>query len=390
MKQRLTLWQERLFPDVPPPATGIYSFRPAEPQELALPMRLRIDPDGHGVLTIASRRFFLLPRLPADIVLAWGRAGSPESAIQALAQRYSLPLGETRVLVDDLLHELQKQMAARTAPAEINLAGELPTREPLSPYQLQCALTYHILAEHAEDIAPQQRVRRELITREWVHILEIASEAGVPHVLFTGGEPTLRPDLPELVGRTSDLGMVCTLATDGLRLTERDYWHQLLAAGLLHVILLFDPEEEQSWEALRDMLVERVHVTVHLAVASRDNPRTRAIFARLRAMGVEELALSAAGAQDQQNLSAWRVELQAEGFSMAPAFPLPYSTHYPVGAFNQLSARPLAGAGRCWLYVEPDGDVLPDQDIQQDLGNLLNEPWESIWNRALAFNRQNA
>ncbi|MBE9474690.1 MAG: hypothetical protein IMY85_07340, partial [Chloroflexi bacterium] len=37
------------------------------------------------------------------------------------------------------------------------------------------------------------------------------------------------------------------------------------------------------------------------------------------------------------------------------------------------------GAGHAWLYVEPDGDVLPDQDINQVLGNLLNDPWETIW-----------
>ena len=390
MKQRLTLWQQRLFPGVPPPAAGVYSFRPNEPRELALPMRLRIDPGGHGVLTIASRRFFLLPPLPADIVLAWGRSGSPESAVEVLAQRYSLPLGEMRALVEELLRELQGGMAARAAPAAINLGGELPTGEPLSPYQLQCALTYHILAEHAQDIAPQQRVRRELITREWAHILEIASAAGIPHILFTGGEPTLRPDLPELVSKASDLGMVCTLVTDGLRLTERDYWHQLLAAGLAHLIVLFDPEEEQSWEALRDALVEQVHVTVHLDVASRDNTQARAVFARLRAMGVDELALSATDPGDQQGLAAWETELQAEGFSMAPAFPLPYSTHHPVGASGEPLPHLLAGAARCWLYVEPDGDVLPDQAIQQDLGNPLNEPWDSIWQRALAFNRQNA
>lgn len=389
MKQRMTLWQERLFPDVPPTEPGIYSFHPEQPEDLALPIRLRVDPGGYGVLTIASKRFFLLPPLATDIMLAWGKAGSPETAIQALAAHYSLPLGEMRALVDELLGELQGQMARKTAPAAINLAGEPPSQQPLSPYQLQCALTYHILAEHAQDIAPQQRVRRELVTREWAYILETASAAGIPHILLTGGEPTLRPDLPELVNKVGDLGMVCTLATDGLRLTERDYWHQLLAAGLLHVILLFDPAEEQSWEALRDILVERVHVTVHLDVASRRSPQARAIFARLRSMGVDELALSAARPEDLQDLPAWASELQAEGFSMAPDFPLPFSNRHPANASDKLSARALAGAGRCWLYVEPDGDVLPDQAIQKDLGNLLNEPWESIWARAQAFGKPN-
>jgi MoaA/NifB/PqqE/SkfB family radical SAM enzyme len=44
----------------------------------------------------------------------------------------------------------------------------------------------------------------------------------------------------------------------------------------------------------------------------------------------------------------------------------------------------LAGAGRAWLYVEPDGDVLPDQSIDRVLGNFLRDPWEKIWQPEVA------
>ena len=41
------------------------------------------------------------------------------------------------------------------------------------------------------------------------------------------------------------------------------------------------------------------------------------------------------------------------------------------------------GPGHAWLYVEPDGDVLPGQGhYQQVLGNLLTDAWESIWQNA--------
>ena len=42
------------------------------------------------------------------------------------------------------------------------------------------------------------------------------------------------------------------------------------------------------------------------------------------------------------------------------------------------------GAGKGWLYVEPDGDVLPAQGINQVLGNIIRDPWELIWDRAKA------
>ena len=37
------------------------------------------------------------------------------------------------------------------------------------------------------------------------------------------------------------------------------------------------------------------------------------------------------------------------------------------------------GIGRGWLYVEPDGDVLPGQGINKVLGNFLKDDWEKIW-----------
>jgi MoaA/NifB/PqqE/SkfB family radical SAM enzyme len=40
------------------------------------------------------------------------------------------------------------------------------------------------------------------------------------------------------------------------------------------------------------------------------------------------------------------------------------------------------GAGKAWLYVEPDGDVLPAQGINRVLGNLLRDQWESVWTQA--------
>ena len=36
------------------------------------------------------------------------------------------------------------------------------------------------------------------------------------------------------------------------------------------------------------------------------------------------------------------------------------------------------------MCIEPDGSVLPCQSYYQPLGNLLQDPWDSIWNHDLA------
>ncbi len=54
----------------------------------------------------------------------------------------------------------------------------------------------------------------------------------------------------------------------------------------------------------------------------------------------------------------------------------PYSTRNPIAL--ELEVPPV-GAGRAWLYVEPDGDVLPAQGVQEVLGNFLRDEWSVIW-----------
>jgi radical SAM protein with 4Fe4S-binding SPASM domain len=37
------------------------------------------------------------------------------------------------------------------------------------------------------------------------------------------------------------------------------------------------------------------------------------------------------------------------------------------------------------MCVEPDGAVIPCQSFYQPLGNILSDPWESIWEHDLAI-----
>jgi len=59
----------------------------------------------------------------------------------------------------------------------------------------------------------------------------------------------------------------------------------------------------------------------------------------------------------------------------------------PFSRFNPVALevdKPAEGAGHAWLYLEPDGDVLPAQGHNQVLGNMLSDPWDVIWQKARA------
>jgi MoaA/NifB/PqqE/SkfB family radical SAM enzyme len=94
-------------------------------------------------------------------------------------------------------------------------------------------------------------------------LLKNAWEAGIPHVIFTGGEPTLREDLPELVSEAEKLGLVSGLLTDGHKLAEKKYTQELLKRGLDHILLLADDGEKRFWNALKVLMPLDIAVSVH-------------------------------------------------------------------------------------------------------------------------------
>src|SRR5437879_4437883 len=78
------------------------------------------------------------------------------------------------------------------------------------------------------------RFKRELSTEEWCRVFREAKALGVLQLGLSGGEPTLRPDLEQLVRTAHGLGLYTSLITSAFRLT-RERLAGLKAAGLDHV-----------------------------------------------------------------------------------------------------------------------------------------------------------
>ena len=73
---------------------------------------------------------------------------------------------------------------------------------------------------------------KELTTKELKNIIsKIFNQAKVPSISFTGGEPTLRKDLPELISYAKKLGMRVNLISNGT-LIDKNKAEELVAAGL--------------------------------------------------------------------------------------------------------------------------------------------------------------
>jgi sulfatase maturation enzyme AslB (radical SAM superfamily) len=143
-------------------------------------------------------------------------------------------------------------------------------------------------------------------------------------------------------------------------------------------MILLEPENPKSWEAVQESMVEDLSVAVHLTIDADNRMDVLEIIKRLASMGVNKVSLSAAGSEMEPALEAARSQAAFSGQELVWNLPVPFSEHNPVSLETAPRAKNKP-AGRAWIYVEPDGDVLPEQGSEQVLGNLLNDPWEKIW-----------
>jgi hypothetical protein len=371
-----------LFTKVKPLPEGVYQKQAAPRGGPPYRVHLRLNPDGSGVLIVNAATVLHLNPTAAEYAYHFVQDTAPEQAARQIASRYRIK----RDLALQDFHGFSGRIQDMIRTPDLDPVSYLdfervaPHSAVLTaPLRLDCALTYRLPPGSKADYAPVKRVERELETDQWCSILDKAWAAGIPHVTFTGGEATLRRDLPALIARAEQNGQVCGLLTGGLKLADRKYLRTLLDTGLDHLLFILRPESEASWKALKSALRADIFVTVHLTLTSRRIKRANETLEKLARLDVKSLSLSAADASLRAPLALARDRAAELGLSLVFDLPVPYSAEHPVAVETAQDEVP-AGAGRAWLYVEPDGDVLPAQGMAgQVLGNLLLDPWEKLY-----------
>lgn len=375
---RRLLSREPLAPLVEP---GLYHTPLGQPEGPLYRLHLRVEDDGSGVLIVNAATVLHLNASAAAHAALLVRGLDEAAAAHQVARHYRV--GERRARADARRVRQQVLAVARTPEIDPVLFLGLDRHEPFAaapraPYRLDLALTYTLDVRGTQDPLAPRRVDRELETDEWRAILDAAWAAGVPHVTFTGGDPMLRPDLVELVQHAEDLGQVTGVLTPGPLLADGARLDALAQAGLDHLLITLEASEPDRHPGLAPALASEVFTAVHLTVGEQAAPALRALD-RLAEIGVRAVSLSSptpGPALEQAREHAAHLALE-----LIWDLPAPYSQWNPI---RLELPQPPQGAGRAWLYVEPDGDVLPAQGGALPLGNLPREGWEAVWARARA------
>ncbi len=378
-------WIRECFTKVQPfPPTTLHCQSPPG-DEPAYRLHLRLNKDGSGLLIVNAATVLHLNPTAAEYAYHLMKGTPPEEVAKEISRRYRV--GREIALRDYSDFRDRIQTLVRTLDLDpvafLNFERVAPhSAELTAPLRLDCALTYRLPPGTKADYAPTKRVARELSTDEWKTILDKAWMHGIPHVTFTGGEPTLRDDLPALIAHAEKNGQVSGLLTDGLKLADKDYLHTLLLTGLDHILFLLQPENKASWKALETVMPEDIFVTVHLTVTPQNVRKAGEVLERVAGLDVKSLSLSASDASLKNDLLALRNRAAELGLTLRWNLPVPYSAQNPA-TLEIVDEELPEGASKVWLYVEPDGDVLPAQgESDKILGNFLRDSWEKIYPRA--------
>ncbi|MBI3158511.1 MAG: radical SAM protein [Chloroflexi bacterium] len=399
MLERVRELFARPAPALPLPP-GVYHYQAPANDPENYRMHLRIEADGSGFLLLNAATVLHLNQTAAEYAYLYVKQADVDEAAAHITQRYH---GVRRDDAAEQYAQFKDQIHTLLTSQDLDpmmLIGcdreSLYAGEPSAPYRLDCALTYATPGSADPTVAPIQRANTELSTHQWITVLDKAWQNGIPHVIFTGGEPTLRNDLPELIAHAERNGQVTGLLTSGHRLSESGYLKALLTAGLDHTLITLTGEHLDAWGAIssftywKDLLKEDISVAAHITISNQNFGDVIQLFDRIAEAGISSISLTANSASLTQLLEQAREEAGRRGLDLIWDLPVPYSAMNPVALelAQDAEERQIPGAGKAWLYVEPDGDVLPSQGIDHPLGNMLTASWDEIWGEARRYQEQ--
>src|SRR5512142_3034148 len=208
-----------------PQLPGLYHYV-CEGQQEKSRVHLRLDADGHGTLIVnANRVMHLNPTAALMAYLTLEKTGERQ-AVAAIQKQYRVTTSQART---DLA-AIGAQIAELVRPDgacpihEMDLEMSMPfSARPSAPYRMDLALTYRCSNDCPHCYNARSRDYPELDTESWKRILDKLWDLGVPHIVFTGGEPTLRNVLPELIAYAQSKGQITGLNTNARRLQSHDY-----------------------------------------------------------------------------------------------------------------------------------------------------------------------
>ncbi len=366
-----------------------------------------------SLLMIRPDKLVKLNSSALEILAGLYTRGRPPAGtvLERLARRLGVEPGRLLADTERLLDAVGAVLREDYSPRPALGFGPFDRKMVRFPTLAEIALTYGCQNRcafcYAESPARPRRARP--MTTEQVKTVaeKIFHQAHVPSLSFTGGEPTLRADLAELVRHASSVGFRVNLISNGIRASQMDYARSLVDAGLDSAQISLEAGDER----LHDSLVGRrgawrltvraienfeklgIHVHTNTTLCAENIDRAEEVIEFVsRRLGLRILSMNMV-IRTGSALSGRRLEVsysrvakrlpalvdkaREEGVKFVWYSPIPYCIFNPV--LHGLGAKSCACIDGI-LSVDPSGQLLPCSSFEQGVGSLLESDFERIWN----------
>jgi radical SAM protein with 4Fe4S-binding SPASM domain len=393
---------------------GRYTYR-GRGNFAGLALQLRVEPDRDGILVINADRVLFLNETATAYAYYFVQGLSADAVQDRIRRMYRVDVATARKDYEELVYAVST-LAQTEKVCPVSFLG-VKTVEPFThaysaPLRMDLAVTFRCQNNCVHCYAGGPHETSKLSTEQWKHVIDRVHEVGVFIVTFTGGEPTLRDDLPELLSYAQNKGVVTGLVTNGRRLKDKGYAETLEKSGLDFVQVTL----ESHWAKVHDLMtgargswketVEGIKNVVHSRIYTTTNSTLSRYNASdfletvdfIKALGVAAFGCNSLIYSGKANQVSEEFALPVEtlnellprirdrahelGLKFLWYTPTQYCRFDPVKLGLGVKSCTAANVNMC---VGPNGDVYPCQSYFESLGNILVDDWPRIWNGKLAL-----
>lgn len=259
-----------------------------------------------------------------------------------------------------------------------------------------------------------QANEEELSTEEWKKIIEKCRQVCIPQVTFTGGEPTMREDLVELINHAR--WFVTRLNTNGIKLTK-EYCRELSEASLdsvqitfyssdaaIHNELVGAPMYDLTLDGIKNALEAGLNISINTPLCTKNRNYVETLEF-LHDLGVTYVTCSGlittgnATLPESESLQLSKDEIRkilqdAIDYAYANGMEISFTSPGWIDdeEFFEKNGLNMPTCGACLsnMAITPAGNVVPCQSwlTDGDMGNFLETDWQKIWHSGKCENRR--
>jgi radical SAM protein with 4Fe4S-binding SPASM domain len=395
------------------PKESMHHLRVEEGENQGFKLHMRLEDDGSGVLVINASRVVFLNLTATEIVHEFIKGKTEDETVKTLLKHYKVDAETARKDYKETLF-IVNTFAKTPNVCPVSYLGVQkvePFQKALSaPYRMDIALTHRCNNKCIHCYAGGPKETAELSTQEWEEVIDKLERLAIPQVVFTGGEPTLREDLAELIAYAEKKGLVSGLVTNGRKLKDNNYLKTLADAGLDHVQITLESSDSEvhdkitatpgSWEetlqGLKNAIASTVYTVSNTTLNKLNVDTIQDTIEFLHSLGLKQFACNSliySGsapeiakdfALEESTLTPILMQIRDKANHLGMEFTWYTPTEYcEVNPLELELGIKSCSACRINMAIEPDGTVIPCQSYFTPLGNILKDNWKSIWHHPL-------